>query len=401
MTKLTKSRIDAAKPRDVEYLIWDHDLSGFGLRVFPTGRKTYFVQYRMGRRTRRLKLGTTSVLTADQARIAARKALGRVANGTDPAEERRAIRNDITVSALCDLYLSEACATKKPSTLATDRGRIARHIKPLLGNLAVGAVQQADVERFMKDVAAGKTAVDEKTGPQGWAHVTGGRGTASRTVGLLGSIFTYARKRALRPDNPVHGVRRFKDRRMERFLTFDELNRLGLALKEARKAGASQSAIAAIELLAMTGCRRGEILSLEWKHIDWDARCFVLPESKTGHKIVPVGEAVVVKLLSLRPENADGYVFPGRAGGHYNGVQKVWKRVRTLAKLNDVRLHDLRHTFISTGINAGLSLSLMGKVAGHSDTQTTARYAHLIPGATHGAANQVSELVAKSMKADA
>jgi Arm DNA-binding domain/Phage integrase, N-terminal SAM-like domain len=141
---------------------------------YPSGKKTYFVQYRIGRRTRRLKLGAASVVTADQARIAAKKALGAVAQGNDPARERRALRNDITVSALCDRYLADGCATKKPSTLATDKGRIARHIKPLIGGLTVRTVQQADVAKLLKDIATGKTVADEKTKRRGRARVKGG-----------------------------------------------------------------------------------------------------------------------------------------------------------------------------------------------------------------------------------
>jgi integrase len=396
MGKLTKSKIGALKTLTVEYIVWDDDIPGYGVRVYPSGKKTFFVQYRLGRRTRRLKLGGTSILTADQARNAAKKALGMLANGSDPASDRYALRNDITVSKLCDLYLTEGCTIKKPATLATDRGRITRHIKPLLGGRSVRDVKHSDIERFLNDVAAGKTAVDIKTKPHGRARVKGGRGTATRTVGLLGAIFSYAQRRQIRPDNPVRGIKRFKDRKMERFLSIDELTRLGFALSAAEVEGENKHALAAIYLLAVTGCRRSEVLTLKWGNIDWTAKCLVLPDSKTGHKIVPVGEAVLEKLRTLVP--ADGYVFPGnKPNKPFEGIQKVWVRVRARAGLSNVRLHDLRHTFISAGINNGLSLAVMGRIAGHKNTETTARYAHLVASSINIAADRVSSLVASAL----
>ncbi len=235
--KITKRAVDAAKPADTDTYLWDTDLSGFGLKVSPAGGKVYLVQYRLGGRkgrTRRVTIGRHgSPWTPESARKEAKRLLGEVGSGRDPAEERSQARRDLTIAELCDLYLAEGCATKKPSTLATDRVRIERHIKPLLGRRKVTSISRPDVGRFLQDVASGKTAADIKTGRRGRARVKGGKGTATRTVGLLGGIFTFAVERGLRPDNPVRGVKRFKDKKFERFLSPSEMAQLGDALAAA------------------------------------------------------------------------------------------------------------------------------------------------------------------------
>lgn len=395
--KITKSRVDHCLPASAEYMLWDEELRGFGLRVFPSGRKTYFIQYRVGRRTRRLKLGSHGHLTPDEARKLAKKELGSLAHGLDPARERQRLKNSLTVSQLCDLYVLQGCATKKPSTLATDKGRIERHIKPLLGGMIAREVTRNDAEKFLKDVASGKSAADLRTKPRGRARVTGGKGTASRTVGLLGAIFTFAQHAGLRSDNPIHGVKRFPDRRCERFLDPLELRTLGRAIQSAEESGLDKSAGAALRFLAMTGCRRGEALGLRWGNINRNSWCLILPDSKTGHKIVPVGEAVFDLLDRLDQGKSDQFVFLGQSGDRTKRLQIAWECVRTAAGLPNVRLHDLRHTFVSAGVNAGEPLAVMGKLVGHGTTETTARYAHLAKGAANLAANRVSEAIADAL----
>jgi len=396
--KITKERVnDAQANPDGESYLWDSDLAGFGLRIYPSGKKTYFVQYRFGRRQRRLQLGSHGVLTPDEARRLAKKALGTLAHGKDPVAELDAQNAEITVAELCKLYLENGCPTKKESTLVSDRGRIARHILPLLGTVQVSAVNRADVEKFLKDVATGKTARDVRTKARGRSRVRGGKGVATRTVGLLGGIFTYAQNLGLRPDNPVRGVKRFQDRRLERFLCPDELKRLGQALDAALSDGEQPSAVFAIFLLTLTGCRKSEILRLKWSEVNWQAGCLVLPDSKTGHKIVPLGRPAIGMLGMLAKDGRSERVFPGRGDQEFKGLQKVWERVRVDANLSGVRLHDLRHTFVSAGVSVGIGLQTMGKLVGHKATETTARYAHLAPGVTSQAANQVTELIAEQL----
>jgi hypothetical protein len=237
--------IRALKPNNI---LWDTGsgcVSGFGARRQRGPSVVYFVKYRTktGGRQRWHKIGRHGApWTPDTARDEAVRILGNVAAGGDPANERRAARNAQTVAELCDLYLAEAEAgrvltrrkvAKKASTLATDKGRIERHIKPLLGNLAVAAVTRDDIERFMHDVAEGKTATQAKGAKRrGLARVTGGRAAASRVVGFLGAIFTYAQRRHMRQDNPAHGVERFADRKRERRLSEEEYATLSAALRQ-------------------------------------------------------------------------------------------------------------------------------------------------------------------------
>ena len=234
MSKLTKAVVDRAKPDEKDYFLWDADLKGFGVKIAKGGRKSYVCKYRVGTGrnapTRRMTLGAHgSPWTVDQARNEARKILGRVANDEDPAKEKQDVKKQITIAELCDLYLEHGVATKKASTLATDKGRIERHIKPLLGKKKVPAVTRADIKRFLQDVANGKTAKDVKTGLRGRSIVKGGKGTATRTVGLLGGIFTYAFDCGLIEINPVRGVKRFPDKKGQRYLSQQELVALGVS----------------------------------------------------------------------------------------------------------------------------------------------------------------------------
>jgi integrase len=308
------------------------------------------------------------------------------------------------MSELCDLYLAEGCTTKKPSTLVSDRGRIERHIKPCLGRRRIRQVCRGDVERLLRDVADGKTATDEKTGFRGRAIVTGGKGTATKAVALLGAIFSFAVARGLCPDNPAKGVKTFKTRNAERFLSADELSRLGEALSGAEKEGANPYAIAAIRLLALTGARKSEILTLHWHpntaasgHVDFDHSCLHLMDSKTGSKRVPLGAPALELLAQLPRIESNPFVFPGNAGGHYVDLQRVWNQIRQRAGLDDVRLHDLRHSYASTAVASGDSLYLVGKVLGHKQASTTQRYAHLSDDALHDVADRTSRQIAGAM----
>ena len=364
--KITKTTIDGAKPRERDYFIWDSDLRGFGLKVSKGGRKSYVCQYRTagGRAgtSRRMTIGVHgSPWTVDQARTEVRKLLGRAANGEDPASQKQEIKKQITVSKLCDLYLADGCATKKPSTLATDKGRIQRHIKPLLGRKKINDVTRADITRFLQNVAKGKTAADVKTKKRGRAIVKGGAGTASRTVGLLGGIFSYALDAGLIDVNPVRGVKRFPDKKGVRFLNQQELVALGEALQQGENAGDNSSALAILKLLIFTGARKGEIESLKWSDVDFQAGYLRLSDSKTGQKVIPLNAGALTILSGLERLEGTDYVFPAHRGnGHYEGSPKVWKRIRKLASLEDVRLHDLRHSFASIAVSGGASLPIIG-----------------------------------------
>ena len=397
--KITKRAVDAAKPAKRDWFLWDTDVKGFGLKVTPNGNRVYVLQYRFNRWLRRYTIGKHgSPWTPDEARTEAERLLGMVAERVDPAELKAADKAAMSIAELCDLYLAEGVATKKGTTLAMDRSRIERHVKPLLGRLPVGAVTRTDIARFMQDVAAGKTARDEKTGFRGRSIVKGGKGVATRTVGMLGAIFAFAVDRGLRPNNPVRGVRRFTDGKGERFLSPAELARLGETLAAAEREGESPSAVAAIRLLALTGGRKNEILSLRWEYVDFERACLRLPDSKTGAKVVPLGAPALELLASLPRMEGCPYVLPSNTGeGHFVGLQKVWARLRERAGLLGVRLHDLRHSFAAVGAGGGDSLLVIGALLGHRDQKATQRYAHLSDSPIKAAANRIAGDIAAAM----
>lgn len=403
--KLTKSAIDAASPRDKDYFLWDGDLKGFGIKIAQGGRKSYVCKYRVGNGrtapTRRMTIGAHgSPWTIDQARAEARKLLGRAANGDDPAKEKQDEKQQLTVAQLCDLYLEHGVGTKKASTIATDRGRIARHIKPLLGKKKVRDVSRADVKRFLQDVANGKTSIDRKTGLRGRAIVRGGKGTATRTVGLLGGIFSYAFDCGLVEINPVHGVKRFADKKGQRYLSQQELVALGQALADGEGRDLNPQALAILKLLVFTGARKGEIETLRWDAVDFEGGYLRLADSKTGQKAIPLNAGALEILSKISRLDNSPYVFPAHRGdGHYEGTPKVWRIVRRMAGLDDVRLHDLRHSFASIAVSGGASLPIIGALLGHTDSATTQRYAHLHDDPLKAASEAVGGKIASAMSA--
>ncbi|MBF0588897.1 MAG: tyrosine-type recombinase/integrase [Magnetococcales bacterium] len=397
--KLTKRAVDAITPSEKDAYHFDSDLHGFGLKCTPHGRKVYIVQYRIHGRKRRMVIGPHgSPWTPTTARLEASRLLGVVAEGNDPADIKRKEKTRPTIAELCELYLQEGVTIKKESTLATDRGRITRHILPLLGKKRAHLVKRVDVQRFMKAVADGKTAADIKTKARGRAIVKGGKGTANRTLELLGGIFAFAIDREIMTTNPVHGVKKFPRGKRERFLTAEELGRLGDALQKAEAEGVNLFAIAAIRLLVLSGCRRGEILNLEWTHVDFDIGCLRLPDSKTGAKIVQLGAAALEILAALPRIEDQPFVIPGSIHGKpLVGLPRIWRKIRDWADLTDVRIHDLRHAFASIVVQGGMGLPIVGALLGHSDTATTQRYAHLSADPLKLAADRISETIAAAM----
>jgi integrase len=375
MAKITKRSVDRLAPGDIE---WDDEIKGFGIRCRASGAKTYHLKARIGRCQRWLAIGRHgSPWTPAMARKEARRLLGEIAQGKDPGAERAAERTAGTVADLCDLYLAEGVATKKPSTIRNDKSRIVRHIKPLLGHRKVRDVNRGDIERFQRDVAAGRTAADRKTGYRGRSIVTGGTGAARLCMILLSAIFSFAKARGLRDDNPCSGVKRYKPGTSERFLSAAEQVRLGEALAEVERAGVNPTPIAVIRALALTGARLGEIRALRWADVDFERACLRLPDSKTGYKVIPLG-AAALELLAAQERRSD-WIFPSevKIGHPISDVSYVWERVRDMAGLAGLRIHDLRHSYASTIVNAGGSLPVIGALLGHRHVSTTQRYAHL------------------------
>lgn len=423
--KLTKAVVDALEKRASDYVEWCGALPGFGCRVRPSGSRSLIVQYRVGGRNspvRKVTLGSYGKLTVEQARKAAEAILAKAELGIDEAGERARKRGELTVAELCDEYLTDGCDRKKASTIATDKGRIERHIKPLLGRKRIGDVTRGDIERFMRDVANGKTAADVKTKKFGRARVTGGKGTATRTVRLLGGIFSYAVARDYISANPRSGVRLYEDGKGERFLSEEELRRLGEALREAETAGlpwqpkaganvkhvpkmaatareiVSPHAIAAIRLLMLTGCRAGEILNLQWKHVDLEHGLLNLADSKTGAKPVLLGAPAMKVLADIPRISGNPYVIVGdKPKLPRRDLKRPWSRIIKHAGLDGLRLHDLRHSFASVGAASGMGLTVVGKLLGHQSTSTTARYSHLADDPLRRASDAIAGRISDAM----
>lgn len=396
--RLTESRCKAAAPGQAPLFIWDGELKGFGLRVLPSGAKSFIVQYRVGYgrggKTRRMTIGRYGDPSwpLQDARNKAKQILKQVGYGEDPLEAQRSHSAALTVSELCELYLEEGCATKKPKTLAFDRGRIEGHIKPLLGSMKAAEVGRKDIERLMREVAAGKTAKSLKGKKRGVSNFRGGPSAATRTVGLLQGIFTFAEGRGIVGSNPTRGIKRFADKKRERFLSGSELAALGKAISELETAGTNPTGLDVIRLLCLTGARRGEIEALRWSEVDLERGLIRLADSKTGAKAFPLAPAALGLLKELNAKKHAEWVFPAARGeGHFNGTGKIWTSVRERAGFHDVRLHDLRHTFASFGASAGFGLPVIGAILGHSQAATTARYAHLANDPVAQAAGRIGD----------
>jgi hypothetical protein len=264
MAKITKRIVDAAEAREKDYVIWDDELPGFGLRVFSSGKRSYVIQYRAGGRSRRYTIGLHGIWTPETARQEAKIQFGRIAQGDNPAEERYLDHKALTVKELCTLYLADLEAglilgkggrSKRPSTITVDVGRIHRHIIPLIGTRRVKDLTKADINKVLKDIMAGKTRVSVKTKKlRGKAIVRGGVGTATRTVGLLGGILTYAVEAGIIDSNPAHGIRKPKDNVRTRRLSEAEYRILGQMLRDAARQEKYITTVDIIRQIALTGC---------------------------------------------------------------------------------------------------------------------------------------------------
>lgn len=314
-----------------------------------------------------------------------------------------------TVSDLADKWFKE-CAPRSRGrgalrgrlrdlkNLAFDKGRIERHIKPLIGDVLLKDLTARTVSKFRDDVAAGKTAITVKTRKHGVARVTGGDGTATRTVRQLSAILSFGVREGFLKSNPAFGVDKTPDNPRERYLSTEEIERLGKVLDEAEVPGIPNYGIYVIRLLLLTGCRKSEIEALEWSEVDLDRGFIRFKKSKTGAKTIPLTETARRLLRRLLRFDQSDFVFPSsRAKGHYIGTPKVWVRLRAKAGLDDVRLHDLRHTFASIAAAGGLSLPIIGALLGHTQTSTTARYAHLADHPLRSASEQISARIDQAL----
>ena len=362
---------------------WDRDLTGFGVRVYPTGSKVYIAQARGPEGPKRVAVGRHGVINADEARKRAAHIIARIKAGEEAVPEPMKPAGGPTVAELCARYLSEYVSVRcKPGTAALYRSVINRHVLPAFGKIPLARLSRAQVAEFHQSLYETPAV-------------------ANMALRTLSSMYELAREWELVADglsNPCRSIMKYPERRRERFLTDSEFIRLGEALEEVEtRGGASASAVAAIRLLALTGCRRSEVLRLRKEDVALEAGELRLPDSKTGARAVPLPPQAVELLAGLLSAHDGPWVIPGRKPGtHLGNIDEAWRLIRERAGLEGVRLHDLRHSWASRALALGESLPVIGKLLGHSKMETTARYAHL----ARDSAQEAAERVAASIEED-
>ena len=381
-TSISRRTVEALPVGEREAVFWDHELSGFGVRVYPSGRKVYLVQTRSGGKSKRVTIGRHGVLTAEQARRKAAQVIASIKAGEEPVRPQSPPDAGPTIAEVAERYMKEHVAVRcKPSTAIGCRYALDKYLLPAFGARALGSIGREEVATLQYGLH--KTPI-----------------MANRVVDMLSRLFNMAEAWAIAPEggNPCRFVQKYKERSCERFLSEEEFRRLGRVLDDVEAEGkVSPSAVAAIRLLMLTGCRRGEIVTLRWEDVDLEAGELRLRDAKTGARQVALSPAAV-RVLSGIPRVADTpWVIAGRKPGtRLANLNASWLVVRARAGLDDVRLHDLRHSFASRALALGESLSMIGKLLGHRKVQTTARYAHLAQDSVKASAARVAE----SLKAD-
>jgi len=378
--RLTKRSVDTAEAGKT---LWDDRIPGFGLRVSKGGAKSYALKYRRGGAQRWLTIGRHGApWTPDTARKEARRLLGFIAEGRDPAAERAEARNAEEFAAFADRYLNDhARVHKKSASVGDDERNLRNHILPKFRRLLVRDIMRQDIARLHLSMKETPYA-------------------ANRCLALLSHMFKKAEAWGLRPDgsNPCAHVDKFKEKARERFLSAEEIAQLGRVLAKTNGRAESPAVVAAVRLLLLTGARLNEILTLKWSQVDFDARLLRLSDSKTGEKTIVLSEPAIEVLTSLPRMAENPFVIYGRKKGtHLVNLQKPWRRIRAEAGLEDVRIHDLRHSFASIAAANGMSLPMIGSLLGHSQAQTTQRYAHLADDPRHEAVHHIATAIASNL----
>ena len=408
-TDVDRLRYDPAGP--AKQIHWDGDVAGFGMRIYASGAKSFVLVYRTtAGRSRMLTIGPYGALTIQQARARAQKEIVRIRDGADPVEERHERLHATTLADVAREYIDVNRARLKPKTVKQYELLLRKHVRKL-GRKPVADIAVRDATRLHHALSATPAA-------------------ANHAVNFLSTVLHWSESQGYRPvnSNPCTAVKRFRESKRERYLTVAEVGALSQALNTAlleglppaprhqRKPGdpakqkhrpkdlkptpANPYAVAAIRFLLLTGWRSGEACTLRWSDVDFERRLATLQDSKTGRSHRPLGAPALALLSEL--ERRGEHVFPGeREGEPIKDVKRVWGAVRYAAGLEDVRLHDLRHTLASFAVAGGHSLYITGALLGHARPATTARYAHLHDDVRHAAADAVSNAIAEAMNAKA
>jgi integrase len=386
--RLTQRRINALAPQAARYVRWDGALPGFGVRV-GQGTKTFVLKYRLASGRVRWKfLGRVGSLTLEKARRDAKDDIGVVARGGDPLRLKDAARGAPTFGDVADRFLEDHVeARRKPATLRLYKLAIDGHLRPRLGTLPIAEVSTADIERLHRRLRATPYL-------------------ANRVLAVASKLMNWAAQHTYRDPhtNPCEGVEKFPEAARTRYLTPAELMRLGAALRVgARHKSIAPSAIAAIRLLLFTGARVSEILSLRWSEVDFADGALHLADSKTGAKTIVLNPPAIDVLRAWPRFAGSLFVFPGEGHGKRKGQHRVsladpWAWIRKRARLRNVRLHDLRHSFASVGVSNGQTLPIIGALLGHTQSATTQRYAHLMDDPLRAASAATGATIAAALE---
>ena len=386
---LTKRTLDALKTDpDARYVLWDESLPGFGIRV-GSGARAYVLKYRLASgRVRWATLGRVGVVTLDEARKRAKRDLGIVADSGDPLSHHDAARGAPTFNHVADRFLDEHVEVRrKKTTLRHYKLAIEAHLRPRLGTIPIADVGPVDILRLHQRLRA--------TPYQ-----------ANRVLAVASSLMNWAAQHGYRPlhSNPCENLEKFPEAARKRYLSSAELKRLGAAFRVAERYGSiSPAALVALRLLLLTGARLNEILSLRWRDVDLAGGALHLPDSKTGAKTILLN-APALEVLKKWPHFARSpYVFPGegrgkRKGPHRVGLADPWAWVRKRARLHDIRVHDLRHSFASVGVSNGQTLPMIGALLGHTQAATTQRYAHLMADPLRAASDATGATISAALE---
>lgn len=408
MTKLTKRTVEAAKAKGgARNIEWDGELKGFGLLCLPSGVKSYVYQYRTAEGIkRRYTIGKASDWTPAKAREKAETLRDIVRSGNDPLGQKQELRQAETIGDMLTGYLeSEDFRAKAQSTQSIDRGRIERHLRPLLGKRHAHLVTDRDIKAVRIDIQDGKTAISVKTKPRGNARVKGGAGTAREAIALLRVIFNWAK---VKP-NPCEGIKLGSSGTRDTILEdAEDYGRLFQTLDRMETERRIRQPVAdAIRLIALTGCRRGEAANLRWGQVELSKGRLVLPPSahktgrKTGKPRIIALPAEAQAIIARQPSgNDDDFVFAPAKGNGASDLSQVWRKIRAEAKLpNDIGLHGLRHSVASHLAMGGAQAPEIMSAMGHRQLSTVQRYIHFAENAQQALAERAATVAVKGMAA--
>lgn len=408
--KISRSSVSRLPAVEKTTIFYDSELKGFGLKILPSGVRSWVVEYRpgiSGRGTakRRVVLGQPPLVTPEKARQLAKDILAEARVGADPASKRADERAAISVAVMLDAFMAEHVEARRKGGTADDyRAIIDRLVRPTLGTAIAAKLTPAEVAKLHLSL---------RSTPY----------QANRMLAILGSAYTFASKRGLvtKGTNPAREIEKYREQARERYLTAEELGRLGEAIREAETIGVARkpskskhapkkpenlrskidpAAAAALRLLLFTGCRVSEILNLRWSEVDLERGLLFLPDSKTGRKTVVLSGPAAAVIDGQKRIGV--YVIAGETAAQKDekprtDIKRPWALVRSRAGLDGVRLHDLRHSFASVGAGSGMGLPVIGKLLGHTQAATTQRYAHLDADPVRAAANTIAKRIEEAM----